>query len=70
MNAGVEYDPVTLPDGMDYVMRPVIGGLCRYESLKDGTLTLYDIAIMHDAMNARDENAARARKAQEKSDER
>lgn len=44
-------------------MRPVDRGYCRYESLKDGTLDLADIALMNDAIDARDENEARAREA-------
>lgn len=52
-----------LPDGMDFVMRPVLRGLCRYESLKDGTLDLCDIADMNDAIDAMDENAYRASEA-------
>lgn len=32
-------------------MRPVIKGMCKYESLKDGTLDLADIALMNDALD-------------------
>jgi hypothetical protein len=35
--------------------------MCKYESLKDGTLDLLDIARMHDALAAKAENQARAR---------
>lgn len=48
---------------MDFVMRPALRGLCRYESLKDGTLDLCDIADMNDAIDAMDENAHRASEA-------
>lgn len=44
-------------------MRPVLRGLCRFESLKDGTLDLCDIADMNDAITAMDENAYRASEA-------
>ena len=27
-------------------MRPVLRGLCRYEGLKDGTLSLEDVAVL------------------------
>lgn len=37
-------------------MRPVLKGLCRYESLKDCTLGLEDIALMNDAMDVAAEN--------------
>nr|DAE18786.1 MAG TPA: hypothetical protein [Myoviridae sp. ctK7P4] len=32
---------------MDYLLRPVHAGMCRYESLKDGSLTLEDVLIMN-----------------------
>ena len=32
-------------------MRPVIKGMCKFESLKDGTLDLADIALMNDALD-------------------
>lgn len=41
-------------------MRPVLAGLCQYESLKDGTLDLSDIALMNDALDVRAENERRA----------
>jgi len=34
-------------------------GMCRYESLLDGTLTLEDIARMNDALDVRSENQDR-----------
>ncbi|MCY1459044.1 hypothetical protein D9M71_764830 [compost metagenome] len=48
-------------------MLPVLEGLCRYESLKDGTLDLADIAMMNDALLVRAENKERMRKALEHS---
>ena len=33
-----------------------MAGLCRYESLKDGTLTLCDIAALNDALDVREDN--------------
>lgn len=47
-------------------MRPVLRGLCRYESLLDGSVDLVDIAIMNDAIAAENENAARHREAMAK----
>jgi hypothetical protein len=38
---------MSLPDGADYLLRPVARGMCRYESLKDGTLTLEDVFLMN-----------------------
>lgn len=49
----------------DWIMRPVQEGYCKYESLKDGTLDLEDIARMNDAIDVRSENERRYRKAQE-----
>lgn len=37
-------------------MRPVLEGCCRYESLKDGTLDLEDLARLNDALDVRDAN--------------
>lgn len=44
-------------------MRPVMEGLCKYESLIDGTLRLADVALLNDALNVRDENTRRIRAA-------
>lgn len=32
---------------MDFLLRPVSRGFCRYESLLDGSLTLEDMLIMN-----------------------
>lgn len=45
--------------GEDWLMRPVLRGLCRYESLLDGNLDLYDIARMNEALDVQDENERR-----------
>lgn len=50
---------------IDWLMRPVDRGYCRYESLKDGTLDLVDVAIMNETIDARDENERRMRVASE-----
>lgn len=44
-------------------MRPVVEGLCKYESLKDGSLDLEDLMRMNDALNVRDENNTRLQEA-------
>ena len=44
-------------------MRPVLRGMCRYESLIDCTLGLVDIAIMNDALDVQDENERRLSEA-------
>ncbi|WP_374191466.1 DUF6889 family protein [Rhizobium rhizogenes] len=47
-------------------MRPVLRGLCKLESLKDGTLDICDVALMNEALNAADENQYRAQQAAQK----
>lgn len=42
-------------------MRPVMEGLCKYESLKDGTLDLADLARMNDWLDLKAENEDRIR---------
>ena len=40
-------------------MRPVLRGMCKYESLKDGTISLFDIAKMNEALDVEAENTRR-----------
>lgn len=47
---------MTMGDGSDWLMRPVLAGLCRYESLKDGSLDLVDFARMNDALDVQAAN--------------
>lgn len=54
-----------MPDGEDWLMRPVSRGLCKYESLIDCTLSLEDLARMNDALDVQDENEKRYREAKE-----
>jgi hypothetical protein len=49
-------------EGDDWLMRPVLEGMCMYESLKTGAIDLGDIARMNDAINVRDENQRRLTK--------
>ena len=44
-------------------MRPVVEGLCKYESLKDKSLDLADIALMNDALDVKFENERRYKEA-------
>lgn len=44
-------------------MRPVVKGLCKYESLMDGSLSLADITLMNEALDVREENERRYYKA-------
>lgn len=45
------------------MLRPVLRGLCKYESLVDCSLGLEDIALMNDALDVQDENEERYREA-------
>lgn len=56
---------VAMADGEDWIMRPAVEGVCSYESLKDGTLDLEDVARMNAALAVKAENEKRFRKAQE-----
>jgi hypothetical protein len=47
-------------------MRPVFRGLCKFESLKDGTINILDIALMNEAIDVADENQYRAQLAAQK----
>lgn len=55
-----------LEDGEDWLLRPVLEGCCKYESLIDGTLSLVDIAQLNDALNVRAENDRRLAEAEAK----
>lgn len=54
-----------MSDGEEWLMRPVLKGMCKYESLKNGDLDLEDIARMNAAMDVEAENENRMRKASE-----
>lgn len=52
-----------MPDGLDWLYRPVSRGWCKAESLFDGTLDLAQIAEMNDAIDVYEENQFRAHEA-------
>ncbi|MCJ2036397.1 DUF6889 family protein [Methylobacterium sp. J-068] len=58
-----------LPSGRSWLMRPVERGMCRYESLKDGTLDLADLALMNETLAVAIENESRARLAAKQAEE-
>ncbi|WP_180001241.1 hypothetical protein [Acinetobacter sp. YH12255] len=47
-------------------MRPVVKGMCRYESLLDKTLDLADIALMNDALDVIADNEYLVEEARER----
>jgi hypothetical protein len=55
-----------MASGEEWLLRPVLEGLCNYESLTDGTLTLADIAVLNDALDVKYENEARIIKSESK----
>ncbi len=54
-----------MADGEDWLMRPVLKGLCRYESLKDGALDLADIDRMNEALDVHEANTRAAEQIKE-----
>lgn len=44
-------------DDLDYLLRPVKEGMCKYESLKDGTINLKDIKIMNAYLDVQAHNS-------------
>ena len=56
-----------LNSGEEWLLRPVLSQLCRYESLVDGTLNLADIDVMNEFLDVRDENERRLAEAYRRS---
>lgn len=56
---------MNLPADEGFLMAPVLNGMCRLESLIDGTLDLEHIAWANDAIAVREENKARVQRAAE-----
>lgn len=50
---------VELPDGLMYLMRPVLSGAIRYTDLIDGSVDLSDIALINAALLVDSENNRR-----------
>ena len=50
----------------DWLMAPVLEGMCSYESLKNGALNLEDVARMNDALDVKYENERRIARSLEK----
>ena len=63
---GVGFEPATLPDGEDWLWRPVMRKFFKYHELIDGSLSIEDVAMMNDLIDLYDENDARRQDAQEK----
>jgi hypothetical protein len=48
-----------MTDGEYWIMRPVLEGMCNYESLVNGALDLADVSRMNEAIDVRNEMRAR-----------
>lgn len=55
-----------MPEGEDWLLRPVFAGCIKYESLIDGTLDLADVALLNDALDVQAENQDRVNDAQQR----
>lgn len=55
-----------MPNQEDWLLRPVIKGMCKYESIIDGTLDLADIALMNDALDVVADNEWLVEEARER----
>ncbi|HCK02920.1 MAG TPA: hypothetical protein DHV72_23255 [Serratia grimesii] len=56
--------------GRSFLLRPVHARMCSYESIKDGTLTLADIALMNESLDVEAENNYLIKKWQADNNER
>lgn len=54
------YTPVSLPDGLDWLQRPVLRGMCSQEAVRGGVLHIEDFARMNDALDVVEENDYRS----------
>lgn len=50
-----------MADGEDWVMRPCVKGMCLYESMLSGKISLHDIARMNEALDVIETNRRKAR---------
>lgn len=41
---------------MGFLLRPIAAGMCRYESIKDGSLDLVDFKIMNNYLDVQAHN--------------
>lgn len=55
-----------MPNQEDWLLRPVVKGMCKYESIIDGTLDLADIALMNDALDVVADNEYLIEEARER----
>lgn len=54
-----------MAEGEDYLMRPILRGMCKYETLLDTAYDLEDFVLMNEALDVEGENQLRLRRAAE-----
>lgn len=54
---------MTMHEGEDWLLRPVMRGMLRAESLRDGSVDLEFVALLNEAMDIEGENGLRAQAA-------
>jgi hypothetical protein len=52
-----------MTDDEDWVMRPCVRGMCLYESMLSGKISLHDIARMNEALDVEQINRRKAEAA-------
>ena len=55
---------ISMPEGEDWLLRPVLENLCSYENLKNGVLDIADVSRLNDAIDVRNYNIYVERTAQ------
>lgn len=54
---------MSMPEGEDFLWRPVLERLCTLRELQDGTYDLADVAAFNEVLDVRDENTRRINSA-------
>lgn len=65
-----DYEQVSMADGLSWLLTPVRRGMCKMESLLDGSLDLSHVAMMNEAMVVEAENESRAHAAMKRANSR
>lgn len=63
VGGGGAVDYIGMIEGEDWLMRPVLRGLIKGESLIDGSVDLEFVAVLNEAIDVEDENRARFERA-------
>jgi hypothetical protein len=50
-----------MASGEDFIFRPILAGLCKFEAVKEKAIDLYDLARMNEALDIDAENKRRVR---------